>query len=147
LAAALLVRVGTSIAALPLADVVETFRPLPLQPLSGAPSYVRGVAVIRGAATAVVDLSELLTGIPANATRFVTVRVGERRVALGVEAVVGVQTVDDDRFAALPPLLEPARERTVALGTLDGGLLMLLQTSRSLLDEAARAADARGGVS
>jgi len=144
LAAALLVRVGTSIGALPLADVVETFRPLPLQPLTGAPSYVRGVAVIRGAAVPVVDLTELLTGTPATATRFVTMRVGERRVALGVEAVVGVQAVEDDRFAALPPLLEPARERTVALGTLDGGLLMLLQAGRSLLDAAVRAADARG---
>jgi purine-binding chemotaxis protein CheW len=105
------------------------------------------VAVIRGAATPVVDLAELLTGTPGTPTRFVTVRVGDRRVALGVDAVLGVQTIEGDRYAGLPPLLEPARERVTALGAHDGGLLLMLQASRSLLEETARLVDAPGGAS
>ena len=45
--ASLICRVGDLLCAVPLALVGETMRPLPVEPLAGVPSYVRGVAIIR----------------------------------------------------------------------------------------------------
>ena len=87
----LLVRAGPRICALSLADVVETMRPGPIEPLAGAPEVVRGLAVIRGAPVPVVDLASLLgDGEHSVPTRFVTVRTGERNVALLVDEVMGI---------------------------------------------------------
>jgi purine-binding chemotaxis protein CheW len=76
---ALLTRVGGRLCAVPLAHTVETMRLLPVSPLGDAPPFVRGLAIIRGAAVPVVDLGALL-GEPAGAvTRLVLVRVDESR--------------------------------------------------------------------
>jgi chemotaxis signal transduction protein len=56
----LVVMVGTRACAFPLHHVAETMRPLPIQPVAGTPSFVRGVSVIRGTPTPVVDLKALL---------------------------------------------------------------------------------------
>jgi len=44
----LLCRIGSRIGALALKDVRETMRPLPIEPLVGTPSFVLGLAIIRG---------------------------------------------------------------------------------------------------
>src|ERR1039458_3558579 len=89
----LLCRVHGRRCALPLEHVVETMRPLPIGPLAGAPPGVSGLAVIRGAPVPVVDLSRLFSSdvgyIEVAPTRFVTVRVGQRVVALAVDRVEG----------------------------------------------------------
>src|ERR1700704_3300860 len=51
----LLCRAGMHLCAMPLAHVIATMRVLPIEAVSGAPSYVRGLCVIRGAPVAVVD--------------------------------------------------------------------------------------------
>jgi chemotaxis signal transduction protein len=54
------VMVGARACAFPLHHVAETMRPLPIESVAGTPSFVRGVSVIRGVPTPVVDLKALL---------------------------------------------------------------------------------------
>lgn len=56
----LLCCIGSRIGALALRDVRETMRPLPVEPLMGAPPFVLGLATIRGFPTPVVDVGRLL---------------------------------------------------------------------------------------
>jgi purine-binding chemotaxis protein CheW len=116
--------------------VQETMRPLPTQLLAAAPDFVIGVALIRGAAVPVVDAGALLgeTGEP-NATRFITLRIGERSIALAVEAVLGIRELDSTSLQQLPPLLRDASSEVLsALGSLDTEFLSLLELARTLTD-------------
>jgi len=127
------------VCALPLEHVCEVMRPLPLERVDAAPSYLLGVAVIRGEVMPVVDAAVLLTGQTAPATRFVTLRVDERRVALAVTEVVGARLVDDDLPTGVPPLLSGSADVRRALGVLDGRLLEVLESAR-IIDAAASVA-------
>jgi purine-binding chemotaxis protein CheW len=118
--------------------VVETMRPQPLETLASAPSFVLGVAIIRGAPTPVVDVGALLgSADPPLATRFITLSVAERVVAVAVEAIVGVRVLPGEALGDLPPLLRDANvDAIAAVGTLDSALLVVLRAAR-LLPEAA----------
>jgi purine-binding chemotaxis protein CheW len=132
----LLCRVGSMVCALPLAHVVETLRPLPLEALSGTEPFIEGVSIIRGCPVPVVDLARLL-GIVTDAlwTRLVVVRVGERNAALSVGGVIGVRSLERSTLTELPPLLRRASAEVVAaVGLLDARLLLVLETSRVLPD-------------
>lgn len=126
-------KVGAVGCALPVGSVVETMRPLPVQPIAQAPASVLGLATIRGRATPVLDLARLLgTGVrtPAPTDRFITVAIGERRVALAVSAVTGLGAVSAQALEEMPPLLTQAEASAVtAIGALDQGLLMLLRAA------------------
>jgi purine-binding chemotaxis protein CheW len=124
----LLCRIRRRLCAIPVAPGMETMRPLPAAPFGGMPPFVRGVAIIRGVPTPVVDPGSLLgcAEDPAPA-RFVTVRSGARTVALAVEAVIGVRELSPASLVELPPLLrEAGAEALTALGTLDAELLAVL---------------------
>jgi purine-binding chemotaxis protein CheW len=133
----LLFRVRARLCALPLAHVVETMRPLPVEPMAAAPSYVRGLAIIRGAPVPVVDVARLLgdESEPPHASarhlaRFVTIKVADRGVALAVDGVIGVRTLELDSLRALPPLLGDAEVDVVgSIGTLDAELLLVLRSA------------------
>lgn len=130
----LIVGVRASRVALPVAHVVEQMRPLPVEAVRGTPPYVLGMSRVRGEAIPVMDLGRFLTGTegPA-AARWVTVRVGDRRMALAVDVVEGVRTADLPHLGALPPLLREVDTRAVdALGVLDASLLLLLHAARLL---------------
>jgi purine-binding chemotaxis protein CheW len=137
----LLVRAGSRLCALPLACVVETLRPLPTSPLAGTPPSVSGVAVVRGAPTPVVDLDALLGAAGgAPASRFVVVRVGERRAALAVTEVVGLHALPEGGEVAGAPLLDGAADGAVAaLRSRDDALLVVLAAARLVPDAAWRA--------
>lgn len=133
----LVVRAGGRVCALPLANVLETTRPLPVEPLAGAPPFVAGVTVVRGVAAPVVTLNSILDapadGAPA---RFVRLQVGERTVCLAVDEVRGVIAPDEAAVLPLPPLLDGARAQAVeALGTLDRALLVVLAAGRLVPEE------------
>jgi purine-binding chemotaxis protein CheW len=130
----LLCRVGGVLCAVPLHHVAETMRPLEVEPIAGVPSFVRGLAVIRGVPTPVVDAASLVGGGASRATRFVTVRTGTRCVALAVESVVGIAQIPAASLAALPQLLEDAADVVAAVGTLDSELLLVLRASRLVPD-------------
>lgn len=132
----LLCRVGTFVCALRLTHVVEIMRLLPTEPIAGAPSFVRGLSIIRGTPTPVVDIGQLLTGCATSPRRLVTVRAGTRIVALAVDSVPGVRSmVTADTTTPLPLLLKDAATDAVsAIGRLDAGLLLFLDTARIVPD-------------
>jgi purine-binding chemotaxis protein CheW len=131
----LVCRVLSQLCALPIAHVGETMRPLPVVALASAVEAVRGVAIIRGAPVPVVHLAGLLAAAESPATRFVTVSVAGRCVALEVDEVVGVRTLPAASLQDLPPLLRDAGTDTVvAMGTLDAQLLIVLNSARLIPD-------------
>ena len=129
----LLCAVSTRVIGLPLEHVGETMRPLPIEPMPGAPAFVSGLSIIRGTPVPVVDAGRLLEEHTARPGRFVTVRTGDRTVALAVDAVVGVRTIAAASLLSLPPLLREASATAVAaIGTLDAALLVVLRGARLL---------------
>lgn len=129
---ALLLRVPGAICALPVSEVVETMRPLPIEPLENVPDFIYGVALIRGSVVPVIDLKAMFGAHASEPpTRFVTLRVGERCVALAVQSVVGVVDLGKYTLEEMPPLLKSARTEVIqAIGALDSELLMVLRASR-----------------
>jgi purine-binding chemotaxis protein CheW len=142
----LLCRAGSFVCALRLTHVVEIMPLLPTEPIADAPSFVRGLSLIRGIPTLVVDIGQLLGGRTASPQRLVTVKAGPRIIALAVDGVLGVRSmVTADTTIPLPPLLqEAANDAVTAIGRLDADLLLFLDTARivpgSLLETLAEAA-------
>jgi purine-binding chemotaxis protein CheW len=133
----LLCRQGGSRIALPAAQVLETMRPLPTDAVPEMPPFVLGLAVVRGSAVPVVDAGTLLGRVGDTVGRWVTVSLGERRVALAVESVEGVQRLPSGTLERLPPLLRGASERVVAaVQALDGQLLVVLEAGRLFTEDA-----------
>jgi purine-binding chemotaxis protein CheW len=142
-----LCRVGTRLCGVPIEHVAETMRPLPVEPVAGMPAFVRGLSVIRGAPVPVVDAAALLSegapeGLPG---RYVTLELGDRRVALAVDEVRGIR-----RLAALrdlPPLFAEAGNQAVeSVGTLDGDLLLVLKRTRLIPESVWAALETAGAT-
>jgi purine-binding chemotaxis protein CheW len=134
----LIVTIGARACAIPLPHVAETMRPLPIEPMAGTPGFVRGLSMIRGTPTPVVDLRALLENGEPSATygRFVTMKLEERRVAIAVDGVVGVRNLASTALGALPPLLgEVAADLIEAIGTGDAQLLLVLRAGRIVPDD------------
>jgi purine-binding chemotaxis protein CheW len=138
---ALIVVAGASRCALPLEHVIETMRPLPIEPVADAPAHVLGLSIIRGRPVPVVDLGGLLASSGPRAVaqapaRFVTVRAGTRQVALAVQSVVGVKNLGPNAVHELPPLVGASPSTSVtALGVLDRELLSVLDAARVIPEE------------
>lgn len=123
--------VGSRRCALRLRSVAETMRPLPVDPIRGAPAFVMGLSMIRGAPVPVLDAGLLLFGVAsAEAARFVTLDLGGRQVALAVTSVAGVRRLPA-KASPLPPLLagEPS-SRIEAVARLDSELHVVLGEAR-----------------
>src|SRR5271168_960098 len=146
---ALIVRLESCICAVPLTYVIETMRPLPIESISGVPSFVRGISIIRGIPTPVVDLGAVLGSPSEHAGRFVTLRVGDKQVALSVNAVLGVRDLGGLlTMAALPPLLQRASQDVIeTIGTLDQQVLLILREGWELPDEVWQALTAQEALS
>jgi purine-binding chemotaxis protein CheW len=131
----LLCRVGPRLCALPLENVVENLRPLPIKPLADAPRFVLGLCMIRGAPVPVVDIASLFGERATEPQRMVTLGAEGRLVALVVESVLGVRSLGPDSFNALPPLLRDACGEVVSAGgTLDAELVLFLRAARIVPD-------------
>lgn len=133
----LVCRSGARLIALPLQHVQETMRALPLDRVPEMPVFLLGLSVIRGQAVPVLDLGCLTgdgTGAGA-AARLVTLALGARRVALAVDAVLGVQQLAPEALGEVPPLLQGAAAGLVAaIGTHDSALLLVLRDSHLVPD-------------
>jgi len=140
-------RSSTCLCACPVASVVETMRPLPIEPLAAAPAFVLGVSVIRGVPVPVVDTARLLGAVPtASPQRVVTLKVGARRVGLAVDSVIGMRLIAAAVLDDIPPLLRESRDEVVsAISTLDSELLLVLQGARIVPAALWSAMDAEAG--
>jgi purine-binding chemotaxis protein CheW len=118
--------------AMPAEQVVETLRPLAVEPLAAAHDFILGLSAIRDRSVPVVDVGALLgTGGERNCTRFIVLRVEERFVALAVEAVLGVRKVASRSLQDLPPLLgEASTAHITSIGALDSAFLLVLRAGR-----------------
>jgi purine-binding chemotaxis protein CheW len=130
----LLCQAGSHRFALPMANVIETMRLLPIEAVSGPPRLVCGLSIIRGAAVPVIDTARIFDDKAARYERLVTVRTGERIVAFAASAVLGVQLLQGSECAALPPLLRDA-EVIAALARVDEQLVFFLRVARALPDD------------
>ena len=143
----LICRVRGNLCALPLRHVTETMRPLPIEVVAGAPHFVLGLAVIRGAPVPVVDAARLLGDADAPSGRWVALTAGSRQVALAVGSVLGVRPLPDGTRHALPPLLKDAGGELVSeLGLLDEALLRVLQAGSLLSDDDWARLDSRRAI-
>lgn len=134
----LLCRAESIVCGLRIESVAETMRPRPVEPISGVPEVVSGLAIVRGAPVPVVDLARLLGEHSATRpARFVILKTDGGRVALTVSEVIGIRTLEASSLAGLPPLLRGARADLVgAVGALDSQLLLVLEGGRLLPDSA-----------
>jgi len=129
----LVVMVGARACAFPVHHVAETMRPLPIELVAGTPGFVCGVSVIRGEPTPVIDLKALLENGENSASfgRFVTLKLGDRQVAFGVDRVVGLRNLDSAQLGELPPMLrDVASDLIEAISTRDTQLLVVLHAAR-----------------
>jgi purine-binding chemotaxis protein CheW len=140
----LVVRAQEWMCALPLEEVEETMRPLPVTPVSVAPAFVRGVCLVRGLPAPVVSLSVLLGGSHVQSgpgprspgQRFISLRVPEGHLALEVDEVRGVRWMEESSLDSVPPLLRAtAGGHLQHVGSFDGRLLAVLGTSHLLPEE------------
>ena len=117
------VRLGGSRYALPMAAVAEVGRPPGLTRVPGLPNWLAGVANWRGRVLAVLDLRPLLsaaTGAFDRRARLVVLHRGHISVGLLTEGVEGTQLLDAEQ---LEPVLAhlPAAASDLLLGqTTDG---------------------------
>ena len=132
----LVFRAGTMLCALQLDEVIETMRPLAIRPLAGTPSFVRGISIMRGVPTPVVDVARLVGGEEAEVSRFVAVRTERGPVAFATGEVLGIRATSPDTSGSPGALLGGAAGTLVAgIATLDGRPLLLLQSMRVVPDE------------
>lgn len=134
---------------MPLVHVVEIMRPLPIDPIAKAPTFMLGVAIVRGRATPVIDCGAFVQerALPAH-TRWASVRCGDRAAMLAFEAILGVRELPA-RADDLPPLLSGAPSDLLSgLALLDRALLLVLHGSRLVPDEVWQSFESRevGGV-
>ena len=104
-------------------------RPLPVEPVADGPTFVMGVALIRGQPVPVVDVAKLLGSDTGEVRRFVAVHAGVHCVALGVAEVLGTRRLQSNELAQVPPLLSEVPQVRTALANLDGRLLEMLEAS------------------
>jgi purine-binding chemotaxis protein CheW len=144
----LLCRSGAGLYALPLAHVRETMRALPLNPVPAMPDFLLGLAMIRGVAVPVLDCARLVgAAAPARVARFVTLALGQRQLALAVDAVIGVRQLPAADMTQIAPLLEGADPGLVqSIATLDAELLLVLRASRMVPESMWDALAARDGA-
>ena len=128
----LLIRTGPYCCALPVSAVVETMRPLPIQKLKNAPPGVIGVSIVRGCPTPLLDLAALLhENSPSAYTRFVSLRVAQRTVALAVDTVIGIRDFGiSSPLPAIPPLFQQVRPEVIeAMTAVDSELVLVLRSA------------------
>jgi purine-binding chemotaxis protein CheW len=140
---ALLFRAAGRAYALPVAHVIETMRALPLEKIAGAVEPILGMSIIRGAPTPVIDGGVAFAHSPSTAARLVTLRVGDRTVAIAVDEVIGVRALNHEAMQFTPRVLHGAAGGALdRVGTLDGELLLVLEATRIVSTELLETLDA-----
>lgn len=130
----LIVGLDRTFCALAIADIIETMRPLPIEPIAGTPPYLLGLSRIRGNAVPVIDLNAIVCGEAAAIhSRFVTVRVQDRVAALAVRSVAGIVPLQTTAAETLVPLLQNTNSDVIeAISARDSDFVLVLRTAHLL---------------
>ena len=131
----LVCRIAGTPCAIPLAGVDETMRPLRVETLSGGPAFVAGLAIIRRAPVPVVSGHYLIGGPVRPVGRWVVLKAGAHRVALGVDDLVGITQLHQSDVGAMPPLMRQSSVVVAEIGARDGELLLVLDAARIIPDD------------
>ena len=107
----LLCRTGGITCALPIENVSEIMRPLPIEQIAGAPEYILGLSVIRGAPVPVADLGAIVSGRKTRPARLIAARAATGKIALAVQAVTGVSHHRSRRMPRFAPAAARRRHR------------------------------------
>jgi purine-binding chemotaxis protein CheW len=119
-----------TLCALPLTHVVEVMRPQPIMPAAGAPAFILGLSIIRGAPIPVISVAQLLGKSGGGEARFVTIQTSGRHAALAFEAVLGMRK-KIAHITALPPLLDGVVHSALsAIAARDADFLLFLSLAR-----------------
>lgn len=102
--------------------------------LAAAPSFVLGMALVRGRPTIVVSGAALLTGEQGRGGRWVSLRTAAAAV-VEVDEVIGVRTVP--AMAEVPALLHDLGAVST-IGELDRELFLVLGGAKQLSEEVAQ---------
>jgi purine-binding chemotaxis protein CheW len=122
----LLFRLAERICGIELATVREILPSRAATRLPGAPSYVRGIANVRGTVVTVMDLVERLCGHPARADgSLMLVEHGERVIGVVVDEVLEARPLPADGWET--PVGDVLPDGVVyAMGELDDQVVLLL---------------------
>jgi purine-binding chemotaxis protein CheW len=102
----LVVRSGDLRCALPLSQVREIMRPLPVNAAEGLPPGVLGISLVRGVPLPVVSLASLLRQPGGQESRFVVVRTPGRDCVLAVDEVNSITDFEAHAWQQMPKLLQ-----------------------------------------
>lgn len=142
-----IVRIGQESYALDLKRVEEIVPVLAVTPLPRAPSFLEGVANLRGEVLPVVDARKRLgvsggaplavtpSGKPKHTERLVVCRIGNRRIGILVDGVMQVQRVQRSSLRPAPLAHAPGAQPHVLGVTGEGPHLTLLLDVKALLTE------------
>ncbi|AVG14837.1 chemotaxis protein CheW [Chromobacterium vaccinii] len=133
----LLCRSGPRLCALPLTHVREIMRALPVDPVPAMSDFLLGLALIRGVPVPVLDCARLVgSALSTRVSRFVTLTLGERQLALAVDGVIGVRQLPAAALADIAPLLDGSDDGLVqSIATLDAELLLVLRAGRMVPED------------
>ena len=119
--------------ALPIGDVVEVLRMVALTPMPQAPTWLAGVANLRGRVIPVIDLRRRLAvgppETPGLSTPIIVVQARGRTVGLLADSVSEVLTLADDAIAA-PDALAGPDHAVEGLARAGGRLILTLDLDR-----------------
>ncbi len=137
----LICRSDSLLYAIPLAQVIETMRPLPVKQVADMPAFVLGISIVRGEGVPVLDTALLVSASAGTRpARYVTIKINARTACLAVDEVIGIRHVPPALRVDVPRLLHQSNsEILAAIGTLDAELLVVLQSAHLISDELWRA--------
>ena len=141
----LLCRTATRCFAFPAANVSETMRVLPVEPVAGVPPFVLGLSVIRGEPVPVIDTAQLVGERSHSFERFITVRAGGRVTAFAIDCVIGIRAISEQDLEDLPTLLV-GNEVIDAIAALDEGLTFFLNAARAIPESVLATLDGKGSA-
>lgn len=134
---ALFCRVRRRLCALPTAHVAEVMRPLAVEELPGAPVFVLGLCILRGAPALVVDLAQLFGERRSKPAYFISAGEADRRIALAVDSVLGVRPLPGEAGQAYPSILESAAAGFVSSIRVLGDEALLVLRGSKIVPQAA----------
>ena len=135
-------KIGKEEFGVPISQVREIVRLVPITPVPRAPQFIEGVVNLRGQILAVIDLAKRLNLTPAprsDKTRIIVVEVEDNTVGMIVDEVTEVLRLPTENIDSTPELIttEVHQKYLKGVGKLGERLLILIELAEVLSHEEA----------